>query len=429
VKQKWIWTSAALLTLVSMSGLGYVMAQSSLSGSSAASAPAPMDTLPGMPGMDPAKQVRATSSTPLKTTLPQLRADLTLELARPYTPNVKLADDYRCFVLDPKLERDTFISGYEVVPGNGKVVHHAILNVATPEQQAEIAGLDGKDGQEGWSCFGGTGLRSGTQLDGGKALLTILRNGGLNKAALEELIQNTGMGGGGLGIGSWTPGSTATLFPEGTGRLVPKGSTLVIQVHYNTLAGIEPDRTKVRLQLERTAALKPLNTFVMAAPVELPCPTPSTGTQCGRSSAVQAGADKYGSRAGKLPDYLLTFCDKKISDFSGQNPARVVSTCERTLNKDLTAEGVILHMHTRGVSTSLERNPGTKQAQTLLEIPQWDFHWQGSYWYQEPIALKKGDVIRITCVWDNTQGDKPRYVTWGEGTQDEMCLGSLSVLE
>ena len=174
-------------------------------------------------------------------------------------------------MLDPKLERDTFVQGYEVVPGNGKVVHHAILGVATFEQQDEITALEGKDGQEGWSCFGGTGLRSGAQLDGGKALLTILRNGGLNKAALEELIQNTGMGGGGLDIGSWTPGSTATLFPEGTGRLVPKGSTLVIQIHYNTLAGHAPDRTQVRLQLERTAALRPLSTFVMAAPVELPC--------------------------------------------------------------------------------------------------------------------------------------------------------------
>jgi len=431
MKLKWIWTTAALFTL---GGLGYVMAQSSQGNSGSSSAPAaPMDAMPGMPGMDSTKPALASSSAALKTSLPQLRADLTLELARPYTPDVKLPDDYRCFVLDPKLEQDTFISGYEVVPGNGKVVHHAILNVATPEQQAEISGLDGKDGQEGWSCFGGTGLRSGVQLDKGQALLTILRNGGLNKAALEELIQNTGMGGGGLGIGSWTPGSTATLFPEGTGRLVPKGSLLVIQVHYNTLAGHDPDRTKVRLQLERSAALKPLNTFVMAAPVELPCPAPSSsqvssGTQCDRASAIQQGLDKYGSRAGKLPDYLLTFCDKKTADFSNQNPARVVSTCERTLSRDLTAEGVILHMHTRGLSASLERNPGTPQAQTLLEIPQWDFHWQGSYWYQEPIALKKGDVIRITCVWDNTQGDKPRYVTWGEGTQDEMCLGSLSVL-
>ncbi len=426
MKMRWIWT-AALLTL---GGLSYVLAQSSSGSSSNSSTPAaPMDAMPGMPGMDTQTNHQALSSEALKTTLPKLRADLTLELARPYTPNVKLPDDYRCFVLDPKLERDTFISGYEVVPGNGKVVHHAILNIASPEQQAEITGLNGKDGQDGWSCFGGTGLRSGAQLDKGQALLTILRNGGLNKAALEELIQNTGMGAGGLGIGSWTPGSTATLFPAGSGRLVPKGSLLVIQVHYNTLAGHQPDRTQVKLQLERSAALKPLGTFVLAAPVELPCPTSNSGPECQRATTVQEGLNKYGARAGKLPDYLLTFCDKKTADFSGQNPAQVVSTCERRVNKDMTAQGVILHMHTRGVSASLELNPGTAQAQTLLEIPQWDFHWQGSYWYETPISLKKGDVIRITCVWDNTQGDKPRYVTWGEGTQDEMCLGSLSTLE
>jgi hypothetical protein len=46
-----------------------------------------------------------------------------------------------------------------------------------------------------------------------------------------------------------------------------------------------------------------------------------------------------------------------------------------------------------------------------------------------------GDVIRIECVHDPSLRQvlpalkflPPRYVTWGEGSSDEMCLGVLSV--
>jgi hypothetical protein len=47
------------------------------------------------------------------------------------------------------------------------------------------------------------------------------------------------------------------------------------------------------------------------------------------------------------------------------------------------------------------------------------------------VAVKPGDVYRVTCAHDaalRTQLPqlkqlKPRYVVWGEGTSDEMCLG------
>ncbi|HEX5968268.1 MAG TPA: hypothetical protein VFY88_07330, partial [Intrasporangium sp.] len=36
-------------------------------------------------------------------------------------------DDYRCFLLDPKLTRDSFVTGYDVAPGDASIVHHVIL--------------------------------------------------------------------------------------------------------------------------------------------------------------------------------------------------------------------------------------------------------------------------------------------------------------
>ena len=46
----------------------------------------------------------------------------------------------------------------------------------------------------------------------------------------------------------------------------------------------------------------------------------------------------------------------------------------------------------------------------------------------------RGSIVRVTCRYDNSQAKQPviggqrllpRYVLWGEGTTDEMCLGVL----
>lgn len=51
------------------------------------------------------------------------------------------------------------------------------------------------------------------------------------------------------------------------------------------------------------------------------------------------------------------------------------------------------------------------------------------------MALQKNDVVRVTCEHDRArrdmlpafEGQPDRYVLWGEGTTDEMCLGILMV--
>src|SRR5690606_24927781 len=53
--------------------------------------------------------------------------DLTLDPGAQYTPSDALADDYRCFVIDPGLTQEQFIVAYEVIPGDARIVHHAIV--------------------------------------------------------------------------------------------------------------------------------------------------------------------------------------------------------------------------------------------------------------------------------------------------------------
>ena len=55
-----------------------------------------------------------------------------------------------------------------------------------------------------------------------------------------------------------------------------------------------------------------------------------------------------------------------------------------------------------------------------IDIPHWSFHWQGFYYYKQPLPVAGGDVVRLTCSYDNTAGSTA--LTWGEKTTDEMCL-------
>ena len=63
--------------------------------------------------------------------------------------------------------------------------------------------------------------------------------------------------------------------------------------------------------------------------------------------------------------------------------------------------------------------------QCLLRIPRWDFNWQSIYKLKQFITVKPGDKVRTTCTWDNP---RPAEVKFGEGTADEMCLGSVALL-
>jgi Copper type II ascorbate-dependent monooxygenase, C-terminal domain len=92
-------------------------------------------------------------------------------------------------------------------------------------------------------------------------------------------------------------------------------------------------------------------------------------------------------------------------------------------------------MHLLGSAIRIELNPGTPRAKVLLDIPRWDFHWQNAYALARRVQARPGDVVRVTCRHDvgkrrqaaSGVPTKARYVLWGEGTTDEMCLGILQV--
>ena len=139
----------------------------------------------------------------------------------PYLPAAPSGghDDYHCFLLDPHLASDRYVTGSDVLPGNLAVVHHAILFTVPPDQVAAAEAHDAQTAGRGWTCFGGTALPNRTT------------------TALSALDSAPW-------LAAWAPGGGESVFGRGTGKLLTKGSRVILQVHYNLREGASPDSTR-----------------------------------------------------------------------------------------------------------------------------------------------------------------------------------------
>ncbi len=343
---------------------------------------------------------------------------ITLTPTKAYAPHAAGGgiDDYHCFLLDPKLKQDAFVTAALIEPQRTGIVHHVILYEAAGPQGAEATQLNSAHLGQGWPCFGGPNLPVDAASPG----------------AIDRLGQPPW-------IAAWVPGHTTNALPKGTGVLVHRGAKIVMQVHYNLIESSGPDRSSAQLRLRpATANLIPLETHLVAAPVELPCPQGVTGPQCNRQRTLQDEVTKYGAEAAFIPAALLKICSKTLADFPTAvgTGTSISTTCDRTFSSKQTIYGAAGHMHLRGRDVSIVLDPGTPKEQTLLHIPAWVFHWQDVYYFEHPVSVGPGDTVRVSCRFDNSTADQPvvgskqltpRYVLWGEGTTDEMCLGMLSV--
>jgi hypothetical protein len=125
---------------------------------------------------------------------------------------------------------------------------------------------------------------------------------------------------------------------------------------------------------------------------------------------------------------LSEFCNKGKPPVPGPT-----QTCEFKNPQSATLYAAAGHMHLLGRSIKVEINAGTPKAQTVLDIPAYNFDDQALRPFATPIEVKAGDNLRVTCTHDASlrkalpalRNTPPRYVVWGEGTSDEMCLGIL----
>jgi hypothetical protein len=70
-----------------------------------------------------------------------------------------------------------------------------------------------------------------------------------------------------------------------------------------------------------------------------------------------------------------------------------------------------------------------------MYISDWDPSWQNTYYFAQPISLRKGSVVHVVAHFDNSDANPrnphrpPRLVSWGHGSNDEMCVGYIGVVK
>lgn len=321
--------------------------------------------------------------------------DVSLPVA--YEPSAEGSgtDDYRCFVLDPGLSRDSLVAGVDIVPGNPDLVHHVIVHKVDPDRVEEALALEAAEPDPGYSCFGGSGLESGP-------------GDGLDRATW---------------VGAWAPGGGERVLAEDLGIPLSLGSRLIVQMHYSVLNGSGTDQSKVRLRLVDDDGTKtPLETMLLPAPVELPCRARNQGGLCVRDRAVRDVMERFGE-AGRTGDLLHFLC--------GPAAPGPTQSCTREIREAGTIRAVAGHMHLLGKAITIDVDSGESAERRILDVPIWDFDDQGAVPLEEPASVEPGDTLTVTCTHDQGLRDllpalqdvPERYVVWGEGTTDEMCLG------
>ena len=188
-------------------------------------------------------------------------------------------------------------------------------------------------------------------------------------------------------IGVWVPGQRAYYSPDGMGIRLPAHTNIVVQIHYP--GGITGKTDSTKLFLKLTSGFRreitidaPLNHFELDNGAFLYIPANSTKT----------------------------------------------FNAHYTVPYDISTLGVGPHMHLIG--TKILSYCVTPSADTIpfIEIPEWDFQWQGIYSFPKVIKIPSGSTIYSEAYYDNTSANPdnpnnpPISVHLGESTKDEMML-------
>lgn len=187
-------------------------------------------------------------------------------------------------------------------------------------------------------------------------------------------------------IGTWAPGTDVLDLGEGRGLRIEAGEALVLQIHYYAATDAEralSDQSGIALRTQRSVDDE----------VYVAMPGP-------KGFVIPAGdADFTASASYTVPEGTTV-------DILGAFP----------------------HMHLLGKAYSerLIRADGGEEC--VVRSDDFDFHSQGLYVFNEPLRAYAGDVLTVSCTWDNSTANPDLYynppvdVVDGEGTSDEMCF-------
>jgi hypothetical protein len=279
------------------------------------------------------------------------KPDLVLTAPQVYTLPGDATDVYRFFVVPAAFTQDLAVAAVEFRPGNRKIVHHARFFSDTTGRAVKA---DAGSPEPGFPFEEGIGL-------------------------IQQGVQ---------GLGGWVPGLIPRMPPTDVGRLVRKGSDLVMLIHYHGSGKVETDQSSLGLYL---------------------CKTPP-----------------------KRSVMTLSLVNTEIDIPPGEPRHRIAMS--HTTRADCYGLSVLPHGHQLMSEISLTAILPDGRIVPLLWIDRWDFNWQGQYYFARQMFLPKGTRLDVVAYFDNSSGNPrnpfspPRRVKFGLRSTDEMLGCHLSVI-
>lgn len=310
----------------------------------------------------------------------EVEFNLTVEMPQAYTP--RGVDDNRCFLISIPGDKTRYQRAFQVEPGEPAMLHHLLIYKVSALAAAAFHAVDAADAGPGYYCPGGPGP-------------------GIHPNTVEL-------------IADWVPGQVQGALPPGVGIAHHPGDLLIVQHHYNTAyTGKKPDKSRYHFRFEDEVKYPAVASLFFnpawLVPGAMLIPPGSKDTKQTYTLDVSG---ELGSLAAKhIPGYK--FGDPLQIRMGGP------------------------HLHDLGLSSSIRvlRKDGSKSC--LVDVPKWDFDWQGFYHLKSKLVVYPGDRIELECRWDNTAENQrplpdgtvpePRFVSWGDQTRDEMCLMGIMV--
>jgi hypothetical protein len=186
-------------------------------------------------------------------------------------------------------------------------------------------------------------------------------------------------------IMGYAPGNESGLMPEGTGVYVPAGGYFAFQVHYTPYGRASVDQTQIGLYL----ADQPPRNF--------------------------------------LRQHVVVNPDIAITPRDGAHEERAYFE----FWDDATIHWLVPHAHYRGKAATFELVYPDGSREVILSVPNYDFNWQRTYEFEQPVKVPAGTRIVHRMIYDNSSNnpgnpDPNRKVPWGLQSWDEMLYGSVS---
>jgi mono/diheme cytochrome c family protein len=295
--------------------------------------------------------------------------------------------DYQYFEVPANFAEDRWIQAWELRPGNRQVVHHVIVNVRPPQPtekqleqmkaQALLMSLSGAPRPQPLFT-----LAEGMDIPPGQTGGRPLPADQQKPRGPNDRPRPRGVAG---SIGGYVPGNTYRVFEPGTAIRLPKGSSLVFQMHYTPMGKETTDRSTLGLIFAKEPPKVPL----------------SFSALINGSLHIPAGAANHRVDA------------------------------EMTINRNVTLYSMVPHTHVRGTKWLYEAIYPDGRTETILSVPNYDFEWQHEYVFKEPLKLPAGTKIHAVAWYDNSKANKSnpdptKDVWWGDQTWEEMMFTGLT---